>query len=1149
MHREISHTDPTFAPPRNLSLYLLTGLIGLLIAADLWPKLVSWMQWTVPTWPATISGWEIAMIAAVIGGARVLYTSLESLLEGRIGADLAVAIATIAAILLPDALVAAEIVFIGLVGECLESFTFERTQRAIRSIVEVCPRRCWLLRDGQEVRVLTSELRVGDVVVVKPGARVPADGTVLEGRSALDTSALTGESLPLDKGPGDEVLAGSLNQFGALTIEAQRVAEQTVVGRVIELTARALKDKATLERTADRLARYFLPAVLGLALLTFVAALVLFNANPRFDDAGRREPALKSATYPALSVLVVACPCALILATPAAIIAALGRLAGTGVLIKGGSALERLASVTTFAFDKTGTLTEGRLQLGAVLSLGDTTADELLRVAATAEQRSEHPIARLILQEATARALTLDALSEFQAHPGAGVTARLAPAEGRDEPPILLVGTPRLLEEQGIPLSPEARALLEQLDGGGQTGLLVARDGVLLGAIGARDTVRPEAADVLAELRNLGINDIALLTGDRAAAAYTVAEQLKIADVHAELLPEQKADWVAGRLDPSTRRVAEAASEPSATSTQFSAVGTQFARPERAEPTAPGGWQMLSRPQPGRTVAFVGDGINDAPALARADVGLAVGGTGTDVAAEAGDVILMGSPLRSLPLLVRLSRETNRIIHQNIVVFAFAVNGVGIVLNAWLWPLLAPQWLKHSPLAAVIYHQIGSLAVLLNSMRLLWFERESKPSSVLVRSKRMFQFVDGWLQRNLNFDDWLHGLGHRWRTATIVVLVLIAAGFAVSGLTQLGPDELGIVTRFGRPVADVGPGLHWRWPWPIEQVVRVQPERIRTVEIGFRLGSASGKGPAALSWASVHGGDGSRRVSDESVMLTGDDNLIDLQATVRYRIADARTFLFKVRDADELIRASAESVVRTLVAGRPLMELLTKDRQPFQDAALERLKQEVGAYRLGIEFDGFALHDLHPPHEVVPDFHEVTRAMEEKDQAVHIAYAEKTRLVSEAQAQAFKAISDAHASERVVVKAALADEETFLSRVRARTELDYELEWDLFSYAVRTMLEGERPEQAYAEYQRRREHALTVQAALIDFRLYWETLARALTGRELVLIDAAKVSGRRNLMLIDLEQLRIPFPVLLPSDRNLPPPAPFAPNGKQHDGP
>src|SRR6516164_7643588 len=270
MHREISHVDSAFHQESQAPLYLLTAFLGLLIGLDLLPLVAGWLR--IPglsSWPREWFGYRIAIVPAVIGGARVLYISLKSLSEGRLGADLAIAIACIAAIYIQEPLVAAEVVFIGMLGECLESFTFSRTQRAIRGLVEVFPRRCWLLKNGQEVRVLTSDVQVGDQVVVKPGAKVPVDGIVIDGRSAVNTSALTGETLPADRGPGDEVLAGSLNQFGALVVEARRVAEHTVVGRVVELTARALADKASLERTADRLARYFLPVVLGLAALTF----------------------------------------------------------------------------------------------------------------------------------------------------------------------------------------------------------------------------------------------------------------------------------------------------------------------------------------------------------------------------------------------------------------------------------------------------------------------------------------------------------------------------------------------------------------------------------------------------------------------------------------------------------------------------------------------------------------------------------------------------------------------------------------------------------------------------------------------------------------------------------------------------------------
>jgi Cu+-exporting ATPase len=1087
MHREIAHADPTFRPASNLSLYLLTGLLGLLIGLDLWPAFAAWANGqglSLPTWAREFYGYRIALLAALLGGVRVLFNSVEGLLDGKVGADLALAIACVAAIAINEPLVAAEVVFIGMVGECLEGFTFERTRRAIRRIVEVCPRRSWLLRDGQEVRVLTSELKVGDRVVVKPGGRVPVDGVVTEGRSALDTSALTGESLPVDRGPGDEVLAGSLNQHGALTVEARRVAEHTVVGRVMELTARALQDKASAERTADRLARYFLPVVLGLAALTFLANL-LYHGTPllRPADADRLSlgHAARLSLYPTLAVLVVACPCALILATPAAVIAALGRLAGTGVLIKGGSALERLAGVTAFAFDKTGTLTEGRPELGEVVSLNGVSADDLLRAAATAEQRSEHPLARLILQEAAARQLTPDRVDEFLAHPGAGVTARGAAG-------TLVVGTRRLLEEQGVVLSPEVLAALDRMDAAGQTSLLVARDGVVLGVIGARDRLRPEAAEVLAELRALGVTDLALLTGDRKAAAQAVASALGITEVHAELLPEQKASFIA----------------------QWSGAGSDkqggAARPHK--------------------VAMVGDGINDALALARADVGLALGGTGVDVAAEAGDVVLMGAPLRPLPLLVRLSRETLHIIRQNILVFAFGVNAVGILITAWLWPLLAPAgWLEQAPLAAVIYHQLGSLAVLLNSMRLLWFERTAaSPSLRWVRQK---------LQHRLDPDEFFHWLGHHWKPVALAAVALLLVVYGLSGVTQVGPDEVGVLRRFGRPMGDLGPGLHWHWPWPVEDVVRVQPDRIRTVEIGFR--SDPGAADAALDWSSRHG-DGITRLPDEAVMITGDNNLVEVLATVRYRIRDHSVYLFEIRDPEEVVRTTAESVLREAVAGRPFHELLTVNRGAFQRDVLARLTRRFDSYRpagLGIRFEGLAVHDLHPPPEVVDAYHEVARAMEARDKMVNEARADALEKVRREEANAQKILLDADAEKEEKVLLARATRDAFLARQEARSELSVGQEIRLLGEFL-AALQEKAPADAAEDYQRRRREAVERQALLTDRRLFWEALSKALKGRDKLLIDAP-LPGRRHLFLSDGDPIRFLPPMMGPPERSPPP--------------
>jgi Cu+-exporting ATPase len=1098
MHREISHTDSAFAPQRPLGLYVMTALLGAIIAGDI----ALWFLAGRGDAPPVLLGFRLAIVAAVIGGARILYTSMESLFDGRLGADLALAIACIAAIYLKEHLVAAEIVFIGLVGECLESITFERTQRAIRKLVEVFPRRCWLLRDGQEVRVLTSELKVGDRVAVKPGARIPVDGVVVEGRSAVDVSALTGETLPVDKGPGDEVLAGSLNQFGALTIDAQRVAENTVAGRVVEMTARALKDKAPLERTADRLARFFLPVVLGLAALTFIAAYLHFGGG-WFRFSGRLSfgDAFEKSLIPAVTVLVVACPCALILATPAAIIAALGRLAGTGVLLKGGSSLERLAEVKAFAFDKTGTLTEGRLEIGDVLGLGGVPADEVLRIAASAEQRSEHLFAKLILREAGGRQLTLDSVEDFQAHPGAGVSGRTA--GGR-----VLVGTRRLLEEQQVAITPEATALLEQLDGGGQSGLLVAREGIILGAIGARDRVRAEAAEVLQELRRLGIGDIALLTGDRRAAAAPVGAALGITQIHAELLPQQKCAVV-----------------------------------EELRGQAPAGQDQAHK----RRVAMVGDGINDAPALASADVGIAIGGTGTDIAAEAGDIVMMGAPLKPLPLLIRLSRETVRIIRQNILIFAFGVNGFGVLITAWLWPLLVTDdyWYSLAPLAGVIYHQLGSLAVLLNSMRLLWFER-SVTGPRVERVRDSFRRVDKWLERYLDVDEALHWVGHQWKRVAISALVLLAVAWAANGFTQIGPDEQGILLRFGKPVATLEPGLTYCWPWPIDRVVRVQPDRVRTVEVGFRA-APPGKADARLAWASTHGGDSSSRLDEEALMITGDSNLVVIQATVRYKIVSPAVYLFEVNDVDGIVRAATESVLRTTVAGRPFLELLTNQRDQFQRDVLERLQKHCADYHLGITFEGFSLHDLHPPQKVVRAYYEVAKAMEEYDTQIMQAEAAALKLTRDADADSKDKIRQTKAASAIKIHQAQADAEAFLAWVNVRKTLSFDQEWNLWLSFIDDVQAGKPVAQASQDYDKKRAELIALQGEIVKTQLYWQTIASALAGRDILLVDAQKLGGRRQLILFDTDQFRLPIPILMPQDRNSPPRAPLKDGPKDHD--
>ncbi len=1097
MHREFDPAVEPFERRSNLGLYALAAFVVALLALDLWPPLAGWIAGSfgveLPTLASReIAGYRFALVAAVIGGARVLYTSLESAAEGRIGADFAVALACIAAILVGEPLVAAEVVVIGLVGECLEAFTFDRTRNVLHKLAELFPTRTWVLRDGQEVRVNSADLVVGDRVVVKPGGKVPVDGVVIEGRSSMEVAALTGESLPREVGPGDAVLAGGVNRDGSLVIDARKVAKQTLAGQVIELTGQALRDKAPLERHADRLARRFLPVVLGLAALTFA-----LNVGYQWSGRTAERPvsfaaASRMAAYPTLAVLVVACPCALVLATPAAVIAAIGRLAGTGVLLKGGAALERLAGVTAIAFDKTGTLTEGRLAVGDVVPIGAMPTDELLALAAAVERKSEHPIAKAIVAAAEERGLAMPDVEDFRAEPGAGVRATV---EGR----TILLGTARHLAEQGIAISPEHEAIAARLDGTGQTILFAARDAVVLGAIGARDTLRPEAIGVLDELAENGLT-LMLLTGDRPAAARHIARDLPFAAVHAELMPADKMD----RLPPNA--------------------------------------------------AFVGDGVNDAPALAKAAVGIAVG-SGTEIAAEAGDIVLLGEPLRTLPLLVRLSRETVRVIRQNILWFGFGVNIVGIVVAGLLWPLFAttPDLYEKAPLAGAIYHQLGSLLVLLNSMRLLAFERSST-NRTLVGVRESYRSLDRWLN-TVHLDDLFHWAARHRRRLIAGTIVVGAFGWLAGGLTRIDADQVGVVQRFGAAKGVLTPGLHVRWPWPIETVDALRPGEVRTVEIGFRRVSDDrllqlaqareeqrrlrranlpGLADRDQTWSSGHSDD-IARVTDESLMVTGDGNLVEVLATVRYSIVDAERFRFVLREPNALLGSLAEAVFRELVAGEAFLDLLTTRRSSLESLAFERLKarvSELDSQKFGIRLDGLTLHDLHPPQEVVASYHAVAEAIQKRDRTVNEATADALRLKRRAAEDALRIVRQAEAEAARKVADAAADRDGFLAWHRARTTLTEAEENELKTELDARVRGGADRASVVLELDRRRAGMIATRRSLSEFRLGLAAISGVLAARDKILIDSAELPGKRHLFVADPDGFKIPPALLRPPEKD-----------------
>lgn len=1039
--------DDALAPPSFNRLYLLTGIVATLVACDLAFGYLGYESLRNP-W-----GVNLSLLAALAGGSRIIYAALAALWEGRVGADLALAIAMLAALALKEYWVGAEVVLIAMIGESLEAMTFARTHREIERVLELRPRQVRVRRGEIELEIPIDRAELGETAIVRPGERIAVDGTILAGRSSVDQSTLTGESLPVDKAAGDAVFAGTLNQFGALELRIDAIGDETTLGQVIRLVLAAQRDKARIERIADRMARYFLPLVLACAAATFVFSNLAVLGEPGW-------PALERFTWmPTLAVLVVTCPCALVLATPAAMLAALAWLARRGVLMKGGAALERLATVRRIAFDKTGTLTTGRLELGDCLSLAGGGEQEILRIAAGAEQASEHVIGRVVVDAARSRGLPLPASGEFTALPGAGVVAELSDL-GQ-----VVVGNRRLMIERSIDVSTRIDNLLARLEAAGQTPLLVAVEGQVLGAIGVRDTIRPEAAGVIRSLRELGVAEIVLLTGDRPAAAAEVARQVGVDRWQAELRPEEKARLLAD-------------------------------------------WRTAGG------IAMIGDGVNDAPALAAADVGVALAGVGADLAADAGDLLLMGEPLAPLPDLLRLSRETVRVIRQNIIVFAFFVNFAGVALTAWIMPTWSEAWMRRAPVAAALFHQCGSLLVLLNSMRLLWFERwqaglpgrwETALAEACWRGGSKLAPLAAWGRAAWS-----------WRRPLAKGLATLAlAAYLTQVVVFVEGDEVAVVRRFGRFQAVLGPGPHLRLPPPWDAIEKVRPARVQTIEIGLRSSQRAGENTAQpIEWNTPHEGGGAERRADEAIALTGDQSLVELSAAIQFRIADVRAFRFAVRDPQAVLRATAESVIRQTLAAQPLLaeaatpsaaappEILTTGRGALERQIGDELQTRLDALGLGVEIlpQGVCLADVHPPLEVVDAFRDVTSAFKERE-----------RMKNEA---------DAFRRERVIKAGGRAAWQEFSS---GGAELTDE-RWSL----LRSQLEGEAAAEllaaeAFAVDQQERAageaasfaslvaaHAAAPQ--LSEWRLFLDALSAALAGKQKLILDSHP-GGRRHLFL------------------------------------
>jgi Cd2+/Zn2+-exporting ATPase len=616
----------TFWKERRSFIFL--GLSGITLASS-W--ILEWTGLASLTFPISL-----AITSLILGSYPIVKSAVKTLLIPDLNVDTLVSIAAISAVAVGAFREAATVIFIMLLGEFLEGVTVGKTRKAIASLIQLSPKTAWVRRENQEVQVPIEDVKPKEVVIVRPGERIPVDGKIVSGCGSINQSTLTGESIPVEKEVGDKVYCGTFNESGSCEIETTQVAEDTKLAQIKRLILEAQAEKSPTQRMMDRFSRYFIPAIILIALATFFVTGEIIRA---------------------ITILIVACPCALVLGTPTAVVAAIGNAARQGILIKGGAYLEQMGRLKTLLVDKTGTLTYGRPKVVEINAFDGMDEKEVLYWAAIAEKRSEHPLARAIMGKAEELGLSIPHPQSFEDFRGKGVKVQW-------NSKAIIVGGSEMIKNEGVEIPESAKQLLESKQSGGMTSLLITMDRRLLGIISIADTLRKGAKEVIDKIRGQGVSEIWMLTGDSALVADRIGKELGIR-YEAKLLPEDKVTSVKE-------------------------------------------WKRK-----GRVVAMIGDGVNDAPALAAADIGIAMGAVGTDVAIETADIALMTDELEKIPIVVRLSRKALRVIKENLI-FALVFNTIMVILSAQGWVAM---------ILGAVMHQASSLLVILSSMRLLRRDR------------------------------------------------------------------------------------------------------------------------------------------------------------------------------------------------------------------------------------------------------------------------------------------------------------------------------------------------------------------------------------------------------------------------------------------
>ncbi len=570
------------------------------------------------------------LISAVVGGFPVFKLAVTNILRDfDLTAGVMVSVAMIAALIVGEYGAMALVAFMMVIGEALEDFTREKADQALKELNQLIPAMVTIRMDGEDVEIPIDRVRKGDIALIRPGGRIPVDGTIVEGTAAVDQSSITGESMPIDKASGEKVYAGTFVSSGALTVEVEEVGETTTLGKMIQLVEEAQSTQAPVQRVANRYANFFAPVAITIAGIVWMVT---------------GEP-LRGVT-----MLVAICPCSLVLATPTSIVAAIGNMARNGVLVKHGTAMEQVGKVDVVAFDKTGTVTFGEPIVTGVNPLNGYSEDELLKITASAERSSEHPLAKAIIREASDRGLELQTPEDFESLAGHGISARV---DGK----TVAVGE-KMLEEKNVHMDSDG---IESSKAEGYTVIPVAVDGELAGYINVADTVRPESAKAIKDLKKLGISKTLLITGDSRIVGEKVGGELGVSEIYTEVLPEKKLEII---------------------------------RKLQSD---------------GHRVAYIGDGVNDAPALAAADIGIAMGSIGTAVAMETADVVLLTDEIGQVPYLIELSQatmaniRTNIAVSMTIVLGSVAASALGVI----------------GPVIGAIMHEVAAVPVIANAATLI----------------------------------------------------------------------------------------------------------------------------------------------------------------------------------------------------------------------------------------------------------------------------------------------------------------------------------------------------------------------------------------------------------------------------------------------